>query len=169
MENTLVVGAVVKAQGIKGELKIKPFTDDINRFKKLKSVLIDGQNYKVAGAKIAVDFVILALDGITDRNTAETFRGKLLHVSRENAVKPQKGSYFIADIIGCAVQTDDGNQVGKVVDVTKANTDIWTVNTTDNRVLRFPFLKDLVKDIDIENKLIVLFAKRLGEVSCYED
>ncbi len=169
MENTLVVGAVVKAQGIKGELKIKPFTDDINRFKKLKSVLIDGANYKVLGAKIAVDFVILGLEGVYDRNTAETFRGKLLHVLRENAVKPQEGSYFIADILGCEVKTEDGKRVGKVSDVTSAKTDVWTVETTDNRVLRFPFLKDLVVDIDVEKKLIVLYAKRLSEVSCYED
>lgn len=169
MENTLVVGAVVKAQGIKGELKIKPFTDDINRFKKLKNVLIDGVNYKVLGAKIAVDFVILSLEGVYDRNTAETFRGKLLHVLRENAVKLEKGSFFIADILGCEVVTDDGKPVGKVSDVTKAKTDVWTVETVDSRVLRFPFLKDLVKSIDIENKYIVLYAKRLAEVSCYED
>ena len=169
MENSLVIGVVVKAQGIKGELKIKPFTDDINRFKKLKSVVIDGATYSVLGAKIAVDFAILSLAGISDRNTAETFRGKFLHVLRENAIKPQKGAYFIADIIGCKILTDTELEVGEVVEVTKANTDIWTVKTAENRVLRFPFLKDLVEKVDIENKLIIVKESRLKEVACYED
>ena len=169
MENSLVIGVVVKAQGIKGELKIKPFTDDINRFKKLKSVVIDGVTYSVLGAKVAVDFAILTLSGISDRNTAETFRGKFLHVLRENAIKPQKGAYFIADIIGCKIVTDTGFDVGEVVDVTKANTDIWTIKTFDNRVLRFPFLKDLVEKVEIENKLIVVTESRLRQVACYED
>lgn len=169
MENSLVIGVVVKAQGIKGELKIKPFTDDINRFKKLKSVVIDDVTYAVVGAKIAVDFVILALSGVVDRNTAETFRGKFLRVLRENAIKPQKGAYFIADIIDCDILTDTNFNVGKVVDVTKANTDVWTVKTADNRILRFPFLKDLIEKVDVENKLIIVKESRLKEVACYED
>lgn len=169
MEETLVIGVAVKPQGIKGELKIKPFTDDILRFKKLKSVIIDDKAYQVTGAKIAPPFAIISLAGVQDRNAAENFRGRLLRVTRENAVKPKEGTYFIADIIGCDLTLENGEKIGVITDVTSAKTDIFTVNTVDGRVMRFPFLKDLIFKVDVQNKAVAVFEKRLGEVSCYED
>ncbi len=169
MQETLVIGVAVKPQGIKGELKIKPFTDDISRFKKLKSVIIEDKTYQVTGAKIAPPFAIISLSGVFDRNAAETFRGKFLHVTRENAVTPKQGTYFIADIIGCDLTLENGQKVGEITQVTSAKTDIFTVYTIDRRIMRFPFLKDLIFKVDVENKFVSVYEKRLGEVSCYED
>jgi 16S rRNA processing protein RimM len=113
--------------------------------------------------------VFLTLSGITDRNVAETFRGKFLRVTRENALPLEEGRYFIVDIIDCVVKTDEGVTVGKVTDVFSARTDVFTLACEDGRVMRFPFLKDLVCSVDIENKLIIVKDKRLKEVSVYED
>lgn len=169
MEEKLTIGVIVKPQGIKGEVKVHPLTDDVLRFKKLKEVIIDQKNYRVEKCTIAGNVVFLALSGITDRDTAETFRGKYLHVLRENAVPLPKGRYFIVDIIGCKVIKDGGEEVGEVIDITSSRTDIFTVKTVDNRVLRFPFLNDLVTSVDVKNKTVIVNSKRLGEVSCYED
>ena len=169
MENLLKVGLIVKPQGIKGELKVQPLTDDINRFKKLKEVIIDGKNYRVTSAIIAGNAVLLSIFGIIDRDTAETFRGKFICVDREHAVPLEEGRYFIADIIGCTLKTDHDSLVGEIVDVISANTDIFTVKCTDGVIMRFPFLKDAIVNIDTENKLIVVKAKRLSEISCYEN
>ena len=169
MENTLKVGLIVKPQGIKGELKVQPLTDDINRFKKLKNVIIEGKNYRVTQAIIAGNVVILSIFGVSDRDTAETFRGKFICVDRENAVDLEEGRYFIADVIGCALTTDNGSHVGEIIDVTSARTDIFTVKCNDGVIMRFPFLKDAIVEIDVENKSIVVKAKRLSEISCYEN
>ncbi len=169
MQDTLKIGIIVKPQGIRGEVKVQPLTDDINRFKGLKEVIIDGKTHRVLSSTIGGGTVFLALSGILDRNTAETFRGKFLCVTRENAIPLEEGRYFIVDIIGCSVVTDGGVEVGKVVDVFSARTDIFTVKCTDERVMRFPFLKDLVISVDVEQKIITVSQKRLLEVSCYEN
>ena len=169
MENTLKIGVIVKPQGIKGEVKVQPLTDDITRFKRLKKVLIDQVYYTVEHVVIGGNTVFLALSGINDRDTAEKFRGKFLLVERADAVKLPKDTYFIVDILGCKLLTDDGLEVGEVVDVTTARTDIFTVKCLDERIMRFPFLRDLLVNVDLGNKQITVKKQRLLEVSCYEN
>lgn len=164
----LNIGLILKPQGIKGQLKVQPMTDDINRFKKLKEVIIDKHVYKVVGATIGGATVFLSLSGVTDRDTAETFRGKFLCVTRENAIPLEEGRYFIVDIIGCELRTEN-TRIGEIIDVTSARTDIFTIKCDDGRVMRFPFLKDMIINVDIKSKMVTVNEKRLGEVSCYED
>lgn len=168
MEEFLKIGLIVKPQGIRGELKLTPLTDDLTRFIGLKKVYIDGAIYSVLTSKLGGGVVFLALSGISDRNQAETFRGKYVCVRREDAIPLKKDTYFIADIIGCALKTET-TLIGEVVDVTSAKTDIFTVRTVDGKTLRFPFLKDLLVKVDVENKEITVKEKRLGEVGLYED
>ncbi len=169
MQEKFRVGLIVKPQGVKGEVKVQPLTDDISRFKKLNNVFIDGVSYKVINVKIADGFCILLLSGVTDRDTAEFFRGKYLEVERKNALPLPEGRYFIADIIGCKIIFDDGTPLGEVIDVISAKTDIFTVKTVSNKTVRFPFLKDLTLSINVQEKVIVLQKKRYLEVCCYED
>lgn len=169
MLDKLKVGLIVKPQGIKGEVKIQPLTDDINRFKNLKEVIIDDKNYRVLKAVIGGGTVFLTISGISDRNTAETFRGKFLYVTRENAVPLEEGRYFIADIIGCELLNDKGEKLGQITDVTPNRVDVITVKKTDGKIMRFPFLNDLVIDVDIINQKMTVLAKRLAEVSVDED
>ncbi len=169
MVEKLKVGLIVKPQGIKGEVKVQPLTDNIDRFRSLKKVYIDGEERKVISAKIAGGFCIVALSGVGDRNTAELLRGKFLQVDRGDAEVLPKGRYFIVDIIGCKIEFDDGVELGDVVDVTSAKTDIFTVKTVSKKTVRFPFLNDLVVLVDIEKKRIILNRKRYLEVCCYED
>ena len=169
MEDTLKIGLIVKPQGIRGELKVQPLTDDISRFNKLKEVIIDDKTYRVLNAVVGGGMVFISISGVGDRNVAETFRGKFLRVTRDNAIPLEEGRYFIVDIIGCKVVTDSQREVGKVVEVTSARTDIFTVKGVDGKVVRFPFLNDLMVKVDIENKLITVKEKRFGEVACYED
>ncbi|MBO7345919.1 MAG: 16S rRNA processing protein RimM [Clostridia bacterium] len=168
MIQTLKIGLIVKPQGIRGELKIQPLTDDIARFKQLKEVIIDEKTYPVANCTLAGGTVFLSLFGIHDRNIAETFRGKFLCVTRENAVPLEEGRYFIADIIGCKLLVDN-LVVGEVTDVFSSRTDVFTVKCVDGRIMRFPFLKDAILCVDVENKTIIADKKRLAEIACYED
>ncbi len=169
MQEFLKIGLIVKPQGIRGEVKVQPLTDDASRFYDLKQVFIDNTTFKVLNARVGDGCVYLALNGVADRNAAELLRGKFLTVDRQNAIRPKEGTYFIVDIIGCKVLTDTGIDVGVVFEVTEAKTDIFTLKTPDGKILRFPFLKDLVENVDVDKKIITVKEKRLGEVSVYED
>lgn len=168
MADFIKIGLIAKPHGVRGEVKVNPFTDDLNRFFDLKKCIVDGVNYKVLGAKISSGQAILRLDGITDRDSAEGLRGKFISVNREDAVPLSEDSFFIDDIIGCSVFADD-ELVGKIVDVTTAKTDIFTVKTVDDRILRFPFLKDLLISVRVAEKKVLVKKQRLLEVSCYEN
>ena len=111
----------------------------------------------------------MSLFGINDRDQAERFRNKFICVTRENAIPLEEGRCFIVDVIGCIITTDQGQTVGEVVDVTSARTDIFTVKDMGGKIMRFPFLKDAIIKVDVENKSIVLKDKRLKEIACYED
>ena len=142
---------------------------DINRFKNLKEIIIDQKVHKVVSTIISGPTVFLELFGVSDRNVAETFRGKFLHVKREDAVALEEGRYFVADIIGCDVLSKEKGVIGKIVDIFSSRTDVITVKCSDGRIMRFPFLKDLVEKVDVISKQFVVNDKRLSEVSCYED
>lgn len=169
MEERLKVGLIVKPQGIKGELKVQPLTDDISRFKKLKQVIIDDKNYKVTSATIGGGVVFLSLFGVNDRDLAETLRGKFLFVERKDAVPLEEGRYFIADLIGCEVVIEDGEKIGVIKDIFSSRTDVITVACDNGKIMRFPFLKDLVVSVDVYQKKFIVKRQRLSEVSCYED
>lgn len=169
MVETLRIGLIVKPQGVKGELKIQPLTDDINRFRKLKSVIIDEKTYPVTKVTVGGGVVFLSILGVNDRDMAEAYRGKFICVDRENAVPLKKDNYFIVDILGCKIITDLGEEVGEVIDVSSSRTDVFTVKCKNDKIMRFPFLKDLLVSVDVACKKIIVKANRLSEVSCYED
>ncbi len=169
MEKFLKVGLITKPQGIKGEVRVTPLTDDMARFNTLKEVYIDGEKHKILRARVGGGFVIVAISGVADRNDAELLRGKFMFVDRENAVELAPDTYFIADIEGCSVLTENGDKIGEIIEITSAKTDIITVKTIDGRIMRFPFLKDLTLSVDVENKTFTVRKQRLAEISCYED
>ncbi len=163
------VGFILKPQGVKGELKVEPLTDDVNRFKALKKVFIDQKPYKVAHARISSGVAFLCLEGITDRNTAELFRNKYIVIDREDAVELKENSYFVADLVGSLCFFEDGKEFGEVIEIIPNRTDIFTVKTTNGKTARFPFLLDVVVNVNVESGKITLNEKRLMEVCLYED
>ena len=105
--NYITVGVVARPQGIKGEVKIAPLTDDNARFHSLSRVHIDGKDYDVTGCKVNPAGVFLSFAGITDRNAAELLRGKRVLIDRSDAVRLDDDRHFIVDIIGSEL-TDGG-------------------------------------------------------------
>ncbi len=164
----ITVGEIVKAQGIKGELKVKPLTDDISRFKKLKKVYVCGVLYEIKSLRICDGFVYVALSGIVDRNAAEKLSKKEMQIDRSDAIDLPENTYFISDIIGCEVFLSDEKYVG-IVDYIYQNgsADVYEVKGEKN--VMFPFLGSLVLSVDIVNKKIVLDKDEFQKVAVYED
>jgi len=175
MTGYLRIGIVLKPQGVKGELKVLPLTDDPGRFNDLKDVYLEGEKggYEkraLLSADIRDGFVFCLLFGAEDRNAAEALRGRYLCVDREHAVKPPKGRYFVCDVVGCCVFDSLGNPLGTLEEVieTGAN-DVYLIRGESGNTFLVPAIKKLVQLIDVEEKRVVLDADVLKEVALYED
>ena len=161
MEQLLQVGVISSTHGVRGEVKVFPTTDDVKRFKKLKKVILDtGKEQlplEIEGVKFFKQFVILKFDGIDNINDIEKYKGKSLLVDREHAVKLKKDEYFIADMIGMDVFTEEGELFGALKDVmeTGAN-DVYIIEMTDGKEVLVPAIKQCILDVDIENRKMVI-------------
>ena len=165
----IVVGEVLKPQGVRGELKIKPLTDDPMRFRKLRAVYLDDRLFRIQSCRIG-GYVFLKLEGIDDRNEAEKFIGKFVRIDRLYAVTPKDDSYFIVDLIDCKIIDTEGNVFGTVTSVDNyGSADVMTARSPDGKIFRFPFLKRLRISVDTDKKIIVADSRELGSVSVYED
>lgn len=159
MDNLIRVGVISATHGIRGEVKVYPTTDDLNRFKQLKQVILDtGKehiNLEVEGVKFFKQQAILKFKGIDNINDIEKYKGKDLLVTRENAVKLDKDEYFIFDILGSKIITDDDIELGELVEVmTTGANDVYVVKTKDGKEILIPSIKECILDVDVENKMI---------------
>lgn len=161
MVEFLRVGTIASTHGIRGEVKIFPTTDDLNRFKQLKHCILDtGKEYiplEVEGVKFFKQFAILKFKGYDNINDIEKYRGKDLLVNRENAVELAEDEYFIADLIGLKIITDEGEDFGVLEDVlqTGAN-DVYVIKGNDHKSYLFPVTKECILDINIEEGKILV-------------
>lgn len=164
MEQKLSIGAVLKPQGIRGEIKIKVFLDSAEDFKDFKRVFIDGAEYALLSVRAQGEFAYVALRGVADRNAAEPLRGKEIEVFRNDMPELPEGRYYIADLTGCEVVTSSGEKIGDVVAVTPARTDVYTLETAKGE-LSFAAAEGVIESVDTANKKIVVNKKRFKEVS----
>ena len=155
MENLLRVGVITSTHGVRGEVKVFPTTDDMNRFKKLKSVILDtGKEHKtlnIESVKFFKNMVILKFKGFDNINDVEMWRQKDLLITRDQAVKLSPDENFIVDLIGLTVMTDEGEKLGVMKDVlqTGAN-DVYIVKMSDGKEVLLPAIKDCILNVDLE-------------------
>ena len=168
MQAYLEVGQIVNTFGIKGFVKVKPFTDENSRFEELKTVYIVMKNQmkevEIEEVGYQKDMVLLKLKGIDNLTEAEKYKGLFLKIDRKNAKKLPKDTYFIADLLGLEVYTDEGLLLGKVDDIFNAGAnDVYVVkDETSGKQILLPGIKDVLKEIDLENgKIIVHLIKGL--------
>ena len=155
MEDMLQVGVITQTHGVRGEVKVFPTTDDVNRFKKLKQVILDtGKEtmpLEIQSVKFFKQFVILKFKGIHNINDIEKYKRCSLYVTREHAVALEEDEYFIADMIGMEVCTEDGNIFGTLKDVieTGAN-DVYVIENAEHGEVLVPAIKECIRSVDIE-------------------
>lgn len=161
MISELQVGVITQTHGIKGEVKVFPTTDDPARFRKLKRVIMDtGKerlDLEISGVKFFKQYVIVRFQGIDSINDVEKYKGARLYVTRDNAVRLRKDEYFVADLIGMKVVTEDGEPFGTMKDVmaTGAN-DVYVVEREDASEVLLPAIRECVRKIDMEQGVITV-------------
>ena len=159
----IAVGRITKPIGTMGEVKVLPFSNVHDRFADLKSVWVGfdepgAKCREIARIRIELKRIVVGFRNIETANAAEELRDQFLFVPKEHAVLPRTGSYFIDDIIGCEVFTEEEKAVGVVKDVLSlpAN-DIWSVWNGEKEML-IPAVQAIVRVVDTKNKRIVIHA-----------
>ena len=149
MDEKMELGKIVNTFGLKGELKVYPYVDYIP---KVKNIYINGKQMEVEKARNQKNIVVIKLKGIDTIEQAEELKNTMLEMDRVDAPKLPNGTYYINDLIGFDVYTDEGKLVGKLDDIfTTGANDVYQVGE-----ILLPAIKDVIKQIDTENKKIVV-------------
>ena len=161
MQEILEIGQIVGTFGIKGMVKVVPFTDDIKRFDDLKKVYVENkkkkEEYEIEQVSYHKNMVILKFKGIDKIEDAEKLRDSYLKINREDAVPLEENSYFIVDLIGLDVETQEGNLLGKLEDIyNTGSNDIYVVKDELGKQILLPAISDVIKKVDLESKKIIV-------------
>ncbi len=161
MEKQLQVGVISSTHGVRGEVKVFPTTDDVTRFRQLKKVYLDtGREMlplEIQNVKFFKQFAILKFKGIDNINDIEKYRGKSLMIDREDAVDLDEDEYFIADMIGMKVYTEDGSEFGTLKDVmeTGAN-DVYIIDSLEHGEVLIPAIRECILDVDMDEERMII-------------
>ena len=154
MEKYLELGQIVNTFGIRGQVKVKPFTDDIKKFDTFKEIFVEKKNqlqsFQIEKVNYSKGMVILKLKGIETPEQAETLRNCYIK-------KLPEGTYYIADLIGLDVYSDEEELLGKVDYIyNTGSSDIYVVKNDEGKEILLPAIKDVLKQVDLENKKIIV-------------
>ncbi len=169
MQKYFEVGQIVNTFGIKGLFKVKAFTDELERFEELKTVYICKKDemklVEIEGVQYHKNMVLLKIKGIDTLEEAEKYKGLFLKIDRKDAKKLPEGTYFIADLIGLDVYTDEQKYLGKVDDIFQTGSnDVYVVKDEMGKQVLLPGIPDVIKIVDLDNeKIIVHLLKGLVE------
>lgn len=161
MISELQIGVITQTHGLRGEVKVFPTTDDAGRFNDLKEVIMDDgkgrQTVTIESVRFFKKYAIIKFKGFDSIEAVEKYKSAKLLVSRENAVKLQDDEYFIADMLGMQVKTEDGNLFGTLKDVlTTGANDVYVVETTEGKEALLPAIKECILNIDIEEAVMTV-------------
>lgn len=159
-------GKIVNTHGIKGEVKIYPYTDDLQDALKLKSLYIgddvsDSHSKKekiiIKSIKIHKNMFLAMLENIDSVEKAEKLKNKYVFREFDKAEELEEDEYYVKDLIGLNVYLESGEEFGVIKDVTNTGAnDIYTIASKSHGDVLIPAIKDVVKEIDIKGKRICI-------------
>lgn len=160
MQERLEIGQIVNTFGIKGEVKITPFTNDITRFDDLEKVYVktrkESKQYKIETIRYHKNMVLIKFEGINNPEDANLLRNAFLEIDREDAIPLEEGTYFIVDLIGLEVYTDEGELLGKVEDIYNTGAkDIYVVKNELGKQILLPGIDEVIKEVKLNDRIIV--------------
>ncbi|AHM56528.1 ribosome maturation factor RimM [Peptoclostridium acidaminophilum DSM 3953] len=154
------IGQIVSTQGLKGEMRVYPLTDYLERFEEVEGVFLDAdfdKKIKIQKVRYKKNLVILKLEGVDTIEQAEMLRNKYIYVPRESRELPED-TYYVDDLVGLKVYLLDGAYVGVMEDVfsTAGANDVYVIKSEEGREIMIPAVGEFVKEIDIPGGRIVI-------------
>ena len=161
MQKRLEVGQIVNTFGVKGFVKIYPYVDDVRRFDDLKNVYVtikkEVQVLEIEEVKYHKNMVLVKFKGIDDMDSAERLRNAYVEIDRKDAIPLEEGQYFIVDLLGLEVYSDDGNLLGKLKDIfNTGSNDVYEVKDELGKTILLPGIPEVIKEVDLENEKIIV-------------
>lgn len=161
MQKRLEVGQIVNTFGIKGFVKIYPYVDDVKRFDDLKKVYVTLKKelkvLEIEEVKYQKNMVLVKFKGIDDLSEAEKLRNCYVEIAREDAIPLEEGQYFIVDLLGLEVYSDEGNLIGTLKDIfNTGSNDIYEVKDELGKQILLPGIPEVIKEVDLENGKIIV-------------
>ncbi len=150
------LGKIVSAAGIRGEVKVYPYTDYAERFEELERLYAENDDILyIENVRYQKNMVILKFKGIDDRNAAEMLRDTFLCIDRENLRELDEDEYFIFDLIGLRAVDQEGNSIGRVTDVIQNTAqDIYEITSDGGEKYLIPAVYEFVTDINITDGIM---------------
>ncbi|MGB2869068.1 MAG: ribosome maturation factor RimM [Bacteroidota bacterium] len=158
-QDLIAIAKILKPVGTRGEVRVLPLTGDRRRLAGLKSVMIgstpeSARERAIRSVRFDPKYAVMTMEGVEYVEAAESLREQFLFIEKKDSIRPKSGTYFIDDIIGAEVITEDGTSVGSVREVLRVQTnDLWSVWTGEKEIL-IPAVKTVVKKVDVAQKKI---------------
>lgn len=162
------IGKIVNTQGVKGDVRVVPITDEPERFLKLKVALVDNgkskKEYPIENIWFHKTFVIIKFKGIDDMTAAEKLKGTSIKIDRKDAIPLEENEYYISDLYDMEVYTDEGEYLGIINDIIfTASNDVYEVKNNDTTIL-LPAIKQCILNVNIhERKMTVHMMEGLRD------
>ena len=163
----MIIGSVAKAQGIKGELKLN-LEIELERVNNLTNVEIDGKFYEVEKFENRVNGVFVKLAGVDDRTQAESLRGKMVSVGREQLENLADNEFYFEDLIGASVVDENGKIIGRVEDIEQYGAADVIVIRQDGKIYSLPFLDDIFTGINAGEKKIFVNRENYNNMRVFD-
>ena len=158
------IGQISNTHGLKGEMKVRPFTEKNEDYAKLENILVDFngtlKEYTVESVRYQKDVVLMKLKGVDDIEEAEKLKGHYIKIPRDSAKKINEDEYFIADLLGCEVYQDE-TLLGVLDDVfTAGGSDVYVVKRKSKQDLLLPAISSVIKKVDVVNQEVFVEVPR---------
>ena len=173
LKQYLMIGSVLRPQGIRGEVKLRPYAADVELFRKWKTLFLEDHGaytpVKAKVTRIHDGFVYAVLGDCASADDAEAFRGRDLFIDRDHAAPRQEGAVLIADLMGCEALDEEGRSLGVLEDVLQYGTvDTWVFKTPLGTMMA-PALLSVFPRVEPAERKIFVCAEKLREVAVYDD
>ena len=154
VERRIALAAVAGAQGVKGELRLKLFSDSIENLSRHDMLYVGGVERRLLAVRDSGKTAVARFEGVSDRSAAEALRGSLVEVDRATLPALEEGEYYHADLIGLEAIDRDGNRIGTVAAVENYGAgDLLEVELPDGKRSLIPFRTGIA---DLDGGKIVL-------------
>ena len=151
------LGKITAPVGVKGEVRVYPYTDTPTRFSAVKEIFVENTPANIESVRYQKDMVVVKLDISPDRNAAETLRNKELYLDRAKLWDIPDGTYFVSDLLGAECRDEEGRVLGHFAEVIQNPAqDIYVIEDGAKARHMVPAVKAFIKSVDIKNRLIII-------------
>lgn len=153
----ILIGKITSAVGLKGEVKVYNYSDSIEIYEETPQVYVGDELMDVISVRQQKNMVVLRLSGFTDRDAAERARGREIFVTEADLPELPEGQFYVRDLIGMQVVTEEGEDLGEVTDVIQNTAqDLFEVELPEGRKVLIPKVDAFVRSIDGEARTVTV-------------